>query len=42
MGNKLVKKKVLIIDDEEYLRQILVDVMDINDIETIGKLKVIK
>jgi len=36
MGNKLVRKKVLIIDDEEYLRQILVDVMDINDIDSIA------
>jgi DNA-binding NtrC family response regulator len=36
MGNKLVKKKVLIVDDEEYLRQILVDVMDINDIDSIA------
>ena len=31
-----MKKKVLIVDDEEYLRQILVDVMEINDIETIA------
>jgi len=30
------KKKVLIVDDEEYLRQILVDVMDINDIDSIA------
>jgi two-component system, cell cycle sensor histidine kinase and response regulator CckA len=36
MNNKLVRKKVLIIDDEEYLRQILVDVMDINDIDSIA------
>ena len=36
MSNKLVRKKVLIIDDEEYLRQILVDVMDINDIDSIA------
>lgn len=31
-----MKKKVLIVDDEEYLRQILVDVMDINEIESIA------
>lgn len=30
------KKKVLIVDDEEYLRQILVDVMDINNIDSIA------
>ena len=36
MENKPIKKKVLIVDDEEYLRQILVDVMEINDIETIA------
>ncbi|MCK5032617.1 MAG: response regulator [Calditrichia bacterium] len=36
MENKPIKKKVLIVDDEEYLRQILVDVMEINDIESIA------
>lgn len=36
MSNNLIKKKVLIVDDEEYLRQILVDVMDINDIDSIA------
>ncbi len=36
MGNDPFKKKVLIVDDEEYLRQILVDVMDINDIDSIA------
>ena len=36
MNNKPIKKKVLIVDDEEYLRQILVDVMEINDIESIA------
>ena len=36
MENNPVKKKVLIVDDEEYLRQILVDVMDINDIDSIA------
>jgi DNA-binding NtrC family response regulator len=36
MENKQFKKKVLIVDDEEYLRQILVDVMDINDIDSIA------
>ena len=30
------KKKVLIVDDEEYLRQILVDVMEMNDIDSIA------
>ena len=36
MENNQEKKKVLIVDDEEYLRQILVDVMDINDIDSIA------
>lgn len=36
MVNNQAKKKVLIVDDEEYLRQILVDVMDINDIDSIA------
>lgn len=36
MKNNQEKKKVLIVDDEEYLRQILVDVMDINDIDSIA------
>ena len=36
MDIKTAKKKVLIVDDEEYLRQILVDVMDINDIDSIA------
>ena len=36
MGNNPARKKVLIVDDEEYLRQILVDVMDINDIDSIA------
>jgi DNA-binding NtrC family response regulator len=36
MENNLAKKKVLIVDDEEYLRQILVDVMDINNIDSIA------
>ncbi len=36
MENKPIKKKVLIVDDEEYLRQILVDVMEINDIDSIA------
>jgi len=36
MNNKSIKKKVLIVDDEEYLRQILVDVMEINDIDSIA------
>jgi len=36
MGNNQAKKKVLIVDDEEYLRQILVDVMDINEIDSIA------
>ncbi len=36
MNNKSIKKKVLIVDDEEYLRQILVDVMEINHIDSIA------
>ena len=36
MDINTAKKKVLIVDDEEYLRQILVDVMDINDIDSIA------
>lgn len=36
MGINSINKKVLIVDDEEYLRQILVDVMDINDIDSIA------
>ncbi len=36
MGNNQAKKKVLIVDDEEYLRQILVDVMNINEIDSIA------
>ena len=36
MANSQARKKVLIVDDEEYLRQILVDVMDINEIDSIA------
>ena len=36
MANSQARKKVLIVDDEEYLRQILVDVVDINEIDSIA------